>query len=414
MNILEALRSAMRTLRAERLRTVLTLFGLVWGTASVIFLTAWGAGSKEMVEGGFMKAGNNLVQVWAGRVGEDFTPAIDRRHLWFTREHARALREKSKLATIAVPDVSQVLVVSSGQRSMSTNIRGVEPETLALRGLSIAAGRNIHERDVAARRRVAVMGSLIRRELLGPTGRLGSRIRIAGRSYEVVGMLEPVGTQFWNDGGFDLDEQIWIPSSTLLSITEDWGTGDEIISSVLLRLRDRKDFDAFRQEIRGILAPMLGVSPSDEEAVLIGSPIDSLRKMPVDAMDGILFILGATTLVIGGIGVLSMMLDSVQERRREIGVRLAVGARRRDVLLQFFLETFVITAVGGGIGLAIGLAGCIGLDAIAVPGRIPAPILTGRIIAVAVFTMSLVGFLSGMVPAWRASRVDPSVTLRVE
>ncbi len=414
VNALEALSSAMRTLRAQWLRTVLTLFGLVWGTASVIFLTAWGAGTKQMVEAGFMKVGNNLVQVWAGRVGEDFTPAADRRYLWFTREHVEALGQKSKLATLVVSDVSQVFVVSAGQRSMSTNVRGVEPETLTLRGVSIAAGRNHHARDVASRRRVAVLGSQIRRELLGPGGGLGSRVRIAGRSYEVVGFLDEVGTQFWTDGGFDLDRQIWIPSSTLLSITDDYGTGDEIISSILLQLGDRRDFDAFREEIRAILAPILGVSPSDHEAVLIGSPIDSLRKMPIDGMDVILFILAATTLGIGGIGVLSMMLDSVQERRREIGVRLAVGARRRDVLLQFFLETFVITAVGGLAGVALGLAGCFALEGAAVPGRIPAPLLTPQIVATAVLTMTFVGVASGTVPAWRASRVDPSVTLRMD
>ncbi len=114
-----------------------------------------------------------------------------------------------------------------------------------------------------------------------------------------------------------------------------------------MRLRERNQFDALRLEIRNVLAPVLGVSATDKEAVLIGSPIEALRKLPLNGLNFVMFILGATTLGIGGIGILSMMLDAVQERRQEIGVRLAVGARRRDILLQFFLETFVIAVVGG-------------------------------------------------------------------
>jgi putative ABC transport system permease protein len=163
-----------------------------------------------------------------------------------------------------------------------------------------------------------------------------------------------------------------------------------------------------------VLAPTLGVSATDEEAIMIGSPIDALRKLPMDGMGFVLFILGATTLGIGGIGILSMMLDAVQERRQEIGVRLAVGARRRDILLQFFLETFVIAIVGGVVGVALGIGCCRLMEGVAVPGRIPAPILTPEIVAVAVISMVMVGIISGTVPAWRASRVEPSVTLRAE
>lgn len=414
MDLFEALRSAFRTLRTQRMRTALTLFGLVWGTASVIFLVSWGAGTQRMVENGYTKVGKNLVQIWAGRIGEDFTPAADRRHLWFTNKHVEKLRQRAHLADRVAGEVSGIYVTSFGQRSLATNIRGVEPVTLEMRGVSLAAGRQINERDVAARRRVALIGAKMRRDLLGPSGEIGSRIRIHGRSYEIVGFLNEVGTQFWQDGGFPIDEQIWIPITTLLTITPDYGTGEEILSTIILRLRERTQFDALRLEIRSVLAPILGVSPTDKEAVMIGSPIDGLRKLPLDGMDFVLFILGATTLGIGGIGILSMMLDAVQERRQEIGVRLAVGARRRDILLQFFLETFVIAVAGGALGVALGVGLCRVMDGFADPGRIPTPILTVEIVAAAVITMVMVGIISGTVPAWRASQVDPSVTLRAD
>jgi putative ABC transport system permease protein len=414
VDLFEALRSAFRTLRNQRLRTVLTLFGLVWGTASVIFLMSWGAGTRQMVESGYTKVGKNLVQIWAGRIGEDFTPAVDRRHLWFTRQQVETLRQRAGLADRVAGEVSGMYISSFGQKSLNTNVRGIEPVTLEMRGVSLAAGRAINERDVEARRRVALIGAKMRRDLLGPSGRIGSRIRIHGRSYEVVGFLDEVGTQFWQDGGFPIDEQIWIPITTLLSITPDYGTGDEILSSILLRLRDRTHFDALRIEIREVLAPVLGVSPTDKEAVLIGSPIEALRKLPLNGMKFVMFILGVTTLGIGGIGILSMMLDAVQERRQEIGVRLAVGARRRDILLQFFLETFVIAVVGGVTGVGLGIGCCRLMQAAAVPGRIPAPILTAEVVAAAVISMVTVAIVSGTVPAWRASQVEPSLTLRAD
>lgn len=131
-------------------------------------------------------------------------------------------------------------------------------------------------------------------------------------------------------------------------------------------------------------------------------------------MGGLLFTLGATTLMIGGVGILTMMLDAVQERRQEIGVRLAVGARRRDILSQFFLETLVITGLGGLLGIALGLAGCVALTQFAVGDLIPVPLVRWETIAIALGVMTFVGFSSGLFPAWRASRVDPSVTLRAE
>jgi putative ABC transport system permease protein len=156
------------------------------------------------------------------------------------------------------------------------------------------------------------------------------------------------------------------------------------------------------------------VSVTDEAAIRIASPIDSLRKLPMDQMDGLLFVLGATTLLIGGIGVLTMMLDAVHDRRQEIGVRLAVGARRRDVLGQFLLETAVIAGLGGALGLLLGVGGCWALARLEVPDLVPRPILRADVVAVAVGVLVTVALGAGLVPAWRAARVDPSVTLRAE
>jgi putative ABC transport system permease protein len=207
---------------------------------------------------------------------------------------------------------------------------------------------------------------------------------------------------------------VWIPLPTYFTLVQRKGKDDDVIDSLLLRVGRRQDYDALKAEVRRILGERLRVLPTDTEAVHFASPLDLLRKIPLDQTAGLLLVLGAATLLIGGIGILTMMLDSVQERRQEIGVRLAVGARRRDVVGQFFLETIVITGIGGFIGLALGIGGALGLARLDVPDLIPVPILRGWIVWLAFGVMSFVGVTAGIVPAWRAARVDPSVTLRAE
>jgi putative ABC transport system permease protein len=278
----------------------------------------------------------------------------------------------------------------------------------------VRAGRAIGRADVEHRRRVALLGDEARQQLLGAQGRVGDWIRIDGHPFQVIGVLAAVGTQLWQDGPSRLDEQVWIPLTALFAFGPRYGNDAEIVDAINLRATDRRDYDALKREVRTILGRRLRVAPTDEEAVRIASPIDTLRKLPLDQMDGLLFTLAATTLVIGGIGILTMMLDAVQERRQEIGVRLAVGARRRDIVGQFFLETLVMTGLGGIVGIALGLGGCWLLTRLQVPDLIPVPILKLEILGLAVGVLGTVGIGAGLVPAWRAARVDPSLTLRAE
>jgi len=166
--------------------------------------------------------------------------------------------------------------------------------------------------------------------------------------------------------------------------------------------------------VRAILAGRLGVPADDVEAVGIWSSLKLLNKLPIDQTQGLMFILAAATLVIGGIGVLNMMLDAVHERRQEIGVRLAIGARRRDITLQFFIETFTIALAGGLVGAAFGIAGCALFASFELPDFLPVPLLSTRVVALALGVLSGVALAAGVIPAWRAARVDPALTLRME
>jgi putative ABC transport system permease protein len=386
----------------------------VWGTASVVFLMSWGLGVRQMLEDGLSRAGKNLVLVWPGKIGEDFTPAGDRRELWFTLADVDAVRRHVRLATAVTAESRFWGSIGHGQTTLSADVRGVEPRGLELHGSAIAAGRPILPADLAARRRVAVLGARMRTRLLGARGGVGAGVRIRGQSFEVVGVLERVGTQLWRDNGEEIDDQVWIPLTTLFALDPRPGRDDDVVDRMLLRAGRRQDYDALKVELRTVLAERLRFAPTDEEAVNTASPLDMLRKLPVDQTTGLLLILGGATLLIGGIGILTMMLDAVQERRQEIGVRLAVGARRRDIVGQFFLETFLITGVGGLAGLALGIGGALGLARLEMPDLIPVPILRPWIVLLALGVMTVVGLAAGLVPAWRAARVEPSVTLRAE
>ncbi len=414
MQVLEAVRAALRTLRTEWLRTALTMFGVIWGTASVVFLLSWGLGVERMLEDGYGRVGKNLVAVWPGLIGEDYTPAGDRRHIWFTLDDVRAVRRRAHLPAVVTGESRMWRLAAHRQRVLSLDVRGVEPAAISLRGARLAAGRAIARGDLDHRRRVAVLGDEARRRLLGAQGGVGTWIRIDGRPFEVIGLLAPVGTQLWQDGPTGIDEQVWIPLTSLFAFGPRYGADEDIVDSIHFTSADRHHYDAAKREVRAVLAGRLRVAPTDEEALRTASPIDHLRRLPIDQMAGLLLVLGATTLVIGGVGILNMMLDSVYERRQEIGIRLAVGARRRDVVWQFFLETFVITGLGGLAGLALGLAGCWALARLDVPDLVPVPILRGEIVVLALAVMGAVGIAAGVVPAWRAARVDPSLTLRAE
>jgi putative ABC transport system permease protein len=418
VTLLESLREALRLLRAQPMRSALTLFGLVWGTAAVIFLVSWGRGVKTMMEDAFSRAGKDLVFVVAAKVKEDFSPAADRRYLWFTLDDVEILRRRSHLAELVAGETSTFRTAASGPRSVGVNVRGVESETFVLRGVSIAEGRAITRSDVTLRRRVVVVGDTARRKL---DARVGDWIRIGGTPFEVVGRLARVGTQLARDGPL-IDEQVWVPISTHQVLWHHPYISDDVINVVLVKLRERHLLSDTRSEVRAILAERLRVEPDDDEAVLMFSPLDVLQNIPLDQQNVLYVLIGGTTLAIGGIGIMTLMLDAVRERRREIGVRLAVGARPRDVLLQFFFEAVVLVALGGGLGVVLGVGGALWLASeglrsrvpIALRDLLPQPELSLDVVLLALSVMAGVALVAGVLPAWRAMRIDPALTLRAD
>jgi putative ABC transport system permease protein len=407
--LLAIIRQALATMGQHRRWAALTVFGIVWGTASIVLLVGWGVGVQGMVEVGLQKVGKNLVFVIPGRVGEDLSPAEERRALTFDLDDVKAVRAATRYGELVGAEVELWKYVRNGSRGRVADVRGIDPTIQQLRATSVASGRLITPDDVRFSRRVAVIGQTARERLLGPRPALGARLNVEGTSFEVVGLMTRLGTQL-NRYRSDIDEQIWIPITAAMTLK-----GNEEVSAIITRPRERRYNDDLKQEMRRILARRLHVSPKDEEAVFIISMVDILSGFDsvFTAQKIFLVVLAVGTLLIGGIGVMNMMLVSVNERRREIGLRLAVGARRLDVVGQFLVETLVITLLGGAVGLSAGLIGCMVLGQLP-RDVVPVPVIVPAVVVLAIVVTTTVGIASGLAPAWRASLVDPSESLRSE
>ncbi len=400
--------AAWRALRRNPLRSALTTLGIVIGVAAVIAMVSIGRGADAAVQAQIQSLGTNLLMVIPGA-----TTAAGVRSGWggastLTVGDAEALTGLAVLADVTYFR-RQIAQVVAGERNWATAIQGAPPSYFRVRPWAVAAGSAYDERDEAAAHRVALVGRTVIDQLFGPGQEpVGATLRIRDVPFRIVGILEPVGQTMW---GQDQDDVIFIPFRTAerrVLGTELVGMVDMIQASAI----DADLMEAAEAEIRAVLRQRHRILPGEEEDFTVRSLEEFARasRMASQVMNNLLLAVASISLLVGGIGIMNILLVSVTERTREIGIRMAVGARARHILLQFLVEAVVLAALGGVLGIALGVLAAVLIARLA---DWPMLVVPEAIVGALLFAAA-VGVFFGFYPARKASRLDPIAALRYE
>ncbi len=394
MRLAEAFRVALGALRANTLRSALTMLGVVIGVAAVVILVAIGTGTKVKIEKQVQGLGSNLLLVVPGELSFGSAPTSSRLRLSDVDEVTRLVGDRERVAA----SVTSGETVRAGNRDQFVTVQGVTENTVTVFSRSVSRGSYLSRSDVDTRRRVAVLGASTATRLFGDRDPIGRQVTIAGVRFRVTGVLARQGSAL----GVDQDLDAHIPITTAQRLL-----GTQRVDAIAVKAPDADRIDELGARIEGDLErryPDQEFSAVTQEQILgVLGDILGLLTLVLAAIAGI-------SLLVGGVGVSNIMLVSVRERTKEIGLRKAVGARQRDIGLQFLLEAVLLTTIGGCIGIALGV-----LTSVLVDQFSPLPSIVTWWSAVLAFGVSVaVGVFFGVVPARRAGRLDPVVALRTE
>ncbi len=402
MNLWRAVRVAVRSLAAHPLRTALTMLGIVIGTGCVIAMVSMGEGAQVKMRENMTRMGTNLLFVRPG--------AARQRHVatgtveTLTVEDADAIAaELSHLVADLAPEVSGACQVKYFSKNMRTTVLGTTPTYAKVRNFPAAEGRYFDWNDVRLRRRVCVLGVEVARELFGGGSPVGQFVKIDGANFEVLGVLEEKG-QSWGDP----DEQVLVPLTTAqrLVFGQDW------LRSIIVEARSESAIDELEREITALLRARHRIPPGEDPDFSVRNQREWLDMMrnEIAIVTTLLAGVAAVSLLVGGIGIMNIMLVSVTERTREIGIRKALGATRFAILQQFLVESIVVAGLGGAAGIGLGA----GISAAIARSADWAFVLPGATVALAVATSGAIGVIFGVFPAWKAAWLDPIEALRYE
>jgi putative ABC transport system permease protein len=416
MTFRDLLRDTFHTLAAHKLRTALTMFGITWGVISITLMVAAGEGLSVGFERAKEEFGRDVLIVFAGRTSMQAGGTRAGRSIQWTATDHLHVQQASPSCRHVVPELGRGgLPISSSYNDARLLVTGSLPPFAEIRSIYVGEGRYPNWEDNARARRVALLGSDAKDQLFGSRAALGETVRVGEFPYTVVGVMREKD-QDSNYDGPDISK-VFLPFATML---QDHPfpppARPETVSRLLVTPRDLEHHEACKAEVRRALARIHGFDPRDEEAMGVWDTIDQAKAFRgmTDGMRYFLGAVGVATLFIGAIGVMNVMLVAVRERTREIGVRKALGATRRSIVRQFFVETLIVVFVsgGGGLAFAYGVCGLVNLlpDMPYFAGLLP----TWQTGLASVLLLSTVALLSAIYPASRAAAVDPIEALRWE
>jgi putative ABC transport system permease protein len=414
VKLFESLAIAIRSLLANKLRSALTMLGIIIGVGAVIALMSVGRGAQAAVTSTFEQMGSNVIFVQPrnpeapGMLGISQAFATPSLNL----DDAKALANIPSVLGVA-PTNENFVEVAFGDESVYVLINGSTPAYQQVHNHTLASGQFISERDVAGRDTVVVLGAKVAEDLFGSDDPVGQKVKIKGRSFTVIGVQEPEGGTFM---GFSLDDVAVVPITTFQSrlFTQQTVRGEAAVQSIGVQVSSAGAIDGVTKEIETILRKRHRIDPDEKDDFDVIS-MEQMMGM-LQQVTGIFTIfLGAIagiSLVVGSIGIMNIMLVSVTERTREIGIRKAVGAKRRDILLQFLLEAAMLSLVGGGIGIIGGWLVSKVISLVDIGGMTIHSVVSPDIVILAISVSIFIGLASGIYPAMRAARLNPIDALR--
>ncbi|HKK28337.1 MAG TPA: ABC transporter permease [Gemmatimonadota bacterium] len=402
-------------LKAQRTRALLTGFAVVWGSMSVVLLLAFGEGLRHELETGLLNAGERMFMVWGGTTSQPYQGLPRGRSVRLTEDDLTLLRRSVPEVDMVSPSYGQRVSLEVDDHKTNTYMEGVTPAFGELRHMYAAAGgRFLNQRDVTEKRRVLFLGDSIAARLFPGGHPVGRTVSLDGLPFTVVGVMESKFQDSSNNGPDS--ERAIIPASTFRAVY-----GDRYVNHLLVRPRDVSHAAFVKSELYRVLGRRHGFAAADEHALAIWDFIEDAKTNRAIGLGIQIFLglVGAFTLLVAGVGLANVMVVAVRERTPEIGVKLALGARRGHIVAQFVFEALLLALAGGLLGLGVALLVVLGVDAIPA-GESGAmvyllnPRLSWPIAFISVGILVAIGLAAGVLPARRAAAVDPVESLRYE